>query len=298
MFDILNFIDSKDIREYNKNTKFTPFEKAYLIYNCKKPLQEKLSALKELLNTYTEEDFGEINEENTEIGFHMPDIRSRKKAIENTVNFYQSLLDKRFSSKNVVIGIRLLEYDDDGFEIDSYYTSYERAFECIKKKCSEYDNSNCLCSIEIIMIKLDCEYSQDSDEKEWISYSFNDKFEISNVYIFDKDNDCMENLTAVIPVPLKKGDILKFKSAGKVDFGVLAYDLSNDKYIATEISVDIFFRDEHGNWKYGYDHVPILEIEICNYEDLPNEYAILKYYSDLQFGKISSRDFFLMFSYT
>ena len=57
MLNILDYIDSKDIREYNRNTKFTPFEKAYLIYNCKRPLEEKISALKELLNTYTEEDF-------------------------------------------------------------------------------------------------------------------------------------------------------------------------------------------------------------------------------------------------
>lgn len=101
MLNILDYIDSKDIREYNLNTKFTPFEKAYLIYNCKKPLEEKISALKELLNTHTEEDFGEINKENRFIFDYDKNIkRSRKSAVENTVNWYQSLLDKRYTSKD------------------------------------------------------------------------------------------------------------------------------------------------------------------------------------------------------
>lgn len=103
----------------------------------------------------------------------------------------------------------------------------------------------------------------------------------------------MHDLCAIVPVPFKKGDILKFKAAGKINYGVLACNLSNEKYTIEEIAVDIFDKDEDGNWKYGYDHVSIFEIEICGKEGLPNEYEILKDYSDLQRGKISSREFFL-----
>lgn len=61
--------------------------------------------------------------------------------------------------------------------------------------------------------------------------------------------------------------------------------------------MDIFDKDENGNWKYGYDHVSIFDIEICGKEGLPNGYEILKDYSDLQLGKISSREFFFTFSF-
>lgn len=283
MLNILDYIDSKDIREYNRNTKFTPFEKAYLIYNCKRPLEEKISALKELLNTYTEEDFGEINKENRFIfdcGNNMK--RSRKSAVENTVNWYQSLLNKRYTSKDVVFSIRTTFIDDCSSNIENYYTSYE---------CNFY--------MDIIMIKLDCEYSQNDSENDWVTYSINDEFKISNIYA-DKDNnynDDMHDLCAIVPVPFKKGDILRFKAAGKINYGVLACDLSNEKYTIEEIAVDIFDKDENGNWKYGYDHVSIFDIEICGKEGLPNGYEILKDYSDLQLGKISSREFFFTFSF-
>ena len=64
MLDIYDFIDSKDIREYNRllGTKFAPIEQAVIIYQCNsKTVEEKLSAWHELLDTYTEEEFEKIN---------------------------------------------------------------------------------------------------------------------------------------------------------------------------------------------------------------------------------------------
>lgn len=87
------------------------------------------------MNTYTEEDFGEINKENRFIfdcGNNMK--RSRKSAVENTVNWYQSLLNKRYTSKDVVFSIRTTFIDDCSSNIENYYTSYERAYECLKSK--------------------------------------------------------------------------------------------------------------------------------------------------------------------
>ena len=57
MFNILDFIDSKEIREYNQNTEFTPIEQAYLIYHSRKTtVEEKKKARRELLGSYSIEE--------------------------------------------------------------------------------------------------------------------------------------------------------------------------------------------------------------------------------------------------
>mgnify|MGYP003301955204 CR=1 FL=1 len=58
MFNILDFIDSKEIREYNCTTKFTPIEQAVLIYHSERTtVDEEMSEDKiyENLNKKLEE---------------------------------------------------------------------------------------------------------------------------------------------------------------------------------------------------------------------------------------------------
>jgi len=58
MFNILDFIDSKEIREYNQNTEFTPIEQAALIYHSERTtVDEEMSEDKiyENLNKKLEE---------------------------------------------------------------------------------------------------------------------------------------------------------------------------------------------------------------------------------------------------
>ena len=53
MFNVLDFIDSKSIRDYNKDTEFSPAEQAILISKSRKTtVEEKVNALKELLQAY------------------------------------------------------------------------------------------------------------------------------------------------------------------------------------------------------------------------------------------------------
>lgn len=62
MFNVLDFIDSKDIRDYNKNTKFTPIEQAAIIYYSeRRNIEEKMSIWRELLDNYNEKDFEKIS---------------------------------------------------------------------------------------------------------------------------------------------------------------------------------------------------------------------------------------------
>ena len=62
MYDFLKFIDSPDIREYNKDTPFTPAEWAVLVRaSIKRTVEEKIEALQYLLDHYQENEFGEEN---------------------------------------------------------------------------------------------------------------------------------------------------------------------------------------------------------------------------------------------
>ena len=98
MFNILNFIDSKDIREYNKDTKFTPLEQAVIIYYSKcTSIDEKISAWKELLDTYSEDDF-----KSTRYGEKVFDEISNKQIIADTVETYEKALEFRNKAEGVV----------------------------------------------------------------------------------------------------------------------------------------------------------------------------------------------------
>ncbi len=58
-YDVLPFIDSPDIREFNKHTKFLPAEQAVLIAVSKtKTVEEKLEVLQYLADQYSDNEFG------------------------------------------------------------------------------------------------------------------------------------------------------------------------------------------------------------------------------------------------
>lgn len=58
-YDVLQFIDSSDIQEFNKHTKFMPAEQAVLIAVSKtKTVEEKLEALQYLVDHYSDSEFG------------------------------------------------------------------------------------------------------------------------------------------------------------------------------------------------------------------------------------------------
>lgn len=55
--NILDFIDSPDIREFHKNTTFAPEEQAVLVVNSeKRTIEEKVDALEYLLEEYPDYD--------------------------------------------------------------------------------------------------------------------------------------------------------------------------------------------------------------------------------------------------
>ncbi len=57
---VLEFIDSPDVREFHKNTVFTPAQKVVLVMRSgKKTVDEKIEMLEYLLETYSETEFND-----------------------------------------------------------------------------------------------------------------------------------------------------------------------------------------------------------------------------------------------
>ena len=61
-FNILDFIDSEDIREHNKETLFSPTQKAFLIrHSQKQSIENKIKAMESLLLENLDWDFPYID---------------------------------------------------------------------------------------------------------------------------------------------------------------------------------------------------------------------------------------------
>ena len=93
MYTILDFIDSKSIREFNKNTKFSPSEQAILISKSEsRTIKEKIRALDEILHTYSEKEFQFEYKDNQ--------IINLKKTIINTIRSWEDVLNGRKDSSD------------------------------------------------------------------------------------------------------------------------------------------------------------------------------------------------------
>ena len=91
---LLGFIDSPDIRVFNKDTVFTPIEQAVLVSRSRhRTLEEKIDALNYLLGHYTEGEFQEGAEKvggyckGTDGGF--------RSCILRTLNEWEQVLEDR-----------------------------------------------------------------------------------------------------------------------------------------------------------------------------------------------------------
>ena len=124
VFNILDFIDSKDIREYNKNTHFTPMEQAVLIhYSQGTTIDEKLSAWRELLAAHREEEFEQLR-----FGKRNFAEKSNKQIITDTVTIYENALAQRKHTDGVVFEASFYESDFPDNRYPHYFPDYPSAF--------------------------------------------------------------------------------------------------------------------------------------------------------------------------
>ena len=134
MFHILDFIDSKDIREHNANTQFTPMEQAVLIYHSvRTTVDDKMTAWRELLERYGEDDFKILN-----YGERQFVRRSNRQLVEDTVRRYEAALSSRYTASNVIFAASFEEIGHPRPDELSYFTDYDSAFAFIEAEKQSY----------------------------------------------------------------------------------------------------------------------------------------------------------------
>ena len=119
MYDFLDFIDSPDIREYNKGREFTPAEEAILISkSMKKTMEEKINTLNQLNFKYSEEEFrkGVFNSND------MTDLSklSFKDILTDAVGEWERIMGYRKQEDHIIYAARLFEKEHSDYNFGEF----------------------------------------------------------------------------------------------------------------------------------------------------------------------------------
>ena len=291
MYDFLKFIDSPDIREFNKDTVFTPAEQAVLVSKSyKTTVEEKIEALQYLADNYTEEEF---HKDSIKCGRASGDggVRIRDVVLE-TIRVWKCALDVRYHNDGFIYSVEVGERELYGSSRNyGYFTDYGKACERLLKVKKEYtdvvdegrDKPTVIYG-EIRRIKLD-------DRHKWdrTYYCFDHDMRLVSL-INDEDWGNIPYLIneylAFVPLPFKKGDIVKVESLTRPTYyGVVSHDWERSEdtdCIIMWISLDIYNRKSK-----DLDHTDgtgdcVLSYSFCSYEELPEDEEMLKLISDVR----------------
>ena len=287
--NILDFIDSEDIREYNKDTLFSPTQKALLIGHSKKQtIEKKIKAMDRLLLEYLDWDFPYIDADDKKQSF--------RKVITEEVKEWKEVLEKRYDNREAVYISRLSEVEflssDDGNP--RFFSNYAKAYESLMLAKKGYLDNLDLKDVqtlgEIIRITVDAgNASYGYDERH---YLFDTDMRLIDVYRKCHEDNCLVNgmdaYRCYIPVPFKAGDIVKCVSPyHETYYGVFPYDWKEpeNRYgITMYVSLDTYYAKE--KLFEITDETPVLELSKCRDDELPEEQRILKVISAVRKGEL------------
>ena len=287
--NILDFIDSEDIREYNKDTLFSPTQKALLIGHSKKQtIEKKIKAMDRLLLEYLDWDFPYIDADDKKQSF--------RKVITEEVKEWKEVLEKRYDNKEAVYIARLSEVEflssDDGNP--RFFSNYAKAYESLMLAKKGYLDNLDLKDVqtlgEIIRITVDAgNASYGYDERH---YLFDTDMRLIDVYRKCHEDNCpvngMDAYRCYIPVPFKAGDIVKCVSPyHETYYGVFPYDWKEpeNRYgITMYVSLDTYYAKE--KLFEITDETPVLELSKCRDDELPEEQRTLKVISAVRKGNL------------
>ncbi len=301
MYDFLKFIDSPDIREYNKETQFTPAEWAVLVmagYGC--TVEEKIDALQYLVDHYNEDEFGEesINISPPTYPPYNTSMRMWDVVI-NTIRIWGDALRDRYKDDNAVYAAQLIEkgYPREELYEYTFFTSYEKAYSYLEAEKQEYLDDEDLRGVktygEIRRIGVNNDAGSDI-------YIFDNELRMVDIGV-DTSRILCENGELLglldtfvykvhVPLPFKKGDIIKVESFfGEAYYGVFSCDWERPQkkeWINMWVSLDIYdevwerfdFTDGTGDG--------ILNYISCSEEQLPENQKVLELISDVRKGEM------------
>lgn len=293
MYDFLRFIDSAQVREYNKGTHFTPAEWAVIIgLSDTRTVEEKIEALRYLADHYDEKCFAEESA-NMKPGTcdYKVTLPSRDDVIE-TINVWEDVLRERDSKTDSIYAAMLVErekYVDVLMSDYRFFHSYWEAFRYLSEKKQEYENGKghrAGLFGEINCLNMDCGSSGAiSGDCFW----FDRDLRLVEVFVDRsrlrrKDGSHINLLNvleylAYIPLPFKEGDIIKVESLrNKQFYGVMACDWKAPERGSVSMSLPLEFYVE-GAGEFDYTDggsCDVLCCSVCPDEELPQEEQILK----------------------
>lgn len=138
MYDILDFIDSPDIRDYHRNTNFTPAQQAVLIARSEKTtVEEKIKALSDILSNYS------ISELRAETLYDTCGGASEscgfQQVLAKTIEIWKEVLMLREDDIGAVYAVQLAEknYFRNSLCAYEFYSDYKKAYQYLldEKQC-------------------------------------------------------------------------------------------------------------------------------------------------------------------
>lgn len=203
-----DFIDSKDIREYNHKfgTKFTPIEQAVIIYHCdSKTVQEKLAACYELLDTYTEKEFEKINLPdggkitNRDIIFG----HSYRQKVEITVRAFEKALKLKNDMESMLYIVRVYASADSDDYDEAEFSSFSKAYDyiCTSKERDFLDYGTSAASTMTFSMRV---LTLDEDDNDTTDFIFDNVYRMTQIYCNYADEKYeLDYIYIYVPLPFK-----------------------------------------------------------------------------------------------
>ena len=268
MFDIYEFIDSKAIREYNKQlaTKFSPLEQAVIIYNsAQTTAEEKLAAWHKLLDTYSEEEFSVIGlpVEGDKYNVDILAESSYYQAFLTTVNGYENALRLQTNAFNAVFKIYINSLEPNKYIFSAYDKAYEYMCQYLQSLSTEQ-------KAVISAIPLD-----DPDIGRIINFIFDSKGRLTEI---DHDHTGRYGLDMIyiyVPLPFVEGDILRLND-GSNEY-LIVHRTANREYFqhardSSDMCITACCISHDGDVFYNdFGHYNIFTLERCSEDELPGD---------------------------
>ena len=303
MFNILDFIDSKCVREYNKDTPFTPIEQAVLIiYSEGTSVEEKMAAWRDLLDAYHEEEF-----EMTRFGKRRFHDKTNRKILEDTLTEWENALSLKTACSNMVFEASFYESAIPDSTNPVYFADFESAFSYLKEEEQEYLDDDNLQKVQT-QAKIRAKSLGTHSQDDTIFYFDNDlrMIRISpGITAAVTDWYDLEEIFIHIPLPFQKGDILRSIGSGETEYGILS-ETPDETYFERAIqrgdASDMTFRldifEDDGQMGYfTHSHAFPLSYEKCPDDQLPDKYSIYYPLRDVHTGKMQFWDFLNLYTY-
>jgi hypothetical protein len=282
--DNYDYIDSKDIREYNRKrkTQFSPMEQAVLVYHSNViPVEDKLQIWHELDETFSEAEFQQvhymINKED----------KMNKDILRYTIDGFEKALSERHNSngKQQMYEARFWEcdYPDEIHVVNGFFYEFDEAYSFLQAEKSEYmldeGLKTCKTKAEIIRVNIGEAYGRKGK-----IYVYDNDMDLIHIYpegnVFEENS--LWSVYLKIPLPFKKGDLVKTNDADKVMYGIINYDnqwetlYPHDKYAdATTMYCwcDMYYKQNpNGGCPFIQGEFEYLGMEFCDEQELQGEY--------------------------